>query len=527
LSRTNSIKDVIFASKGNQSIYTAGQALYADPPNAQILVAPGQWVFVNTDTGLSVGNTATKTTTPNIAIGLAIDLDGDGISDDIRWAYRSISGCSLVSHSAQVANCGVPGISDIYFSDCIECGQTYTIELHVYNPDTEAFGRGWQGSDIYSFSYTPPCGDCTTGDCPDVTVTPEQLRCGLYNVIKGINVDPNWSSRLNNFPLAPNFNYPFDVVQLYDESDGLTFKEFCLTESDGTCIDCVNLPDVGGFSSSAGELDVTFSPTTWVTENATKVSKSAHLKRVASEITRLLDGNGQAVYVPATGNCCTNHKLYVSSCLTDFVLLDGDDSAISSCQNVNPFTDVTIYNECQDCDATNTTNSYTAGLRFFAQAFRGECDCIPGNLAIPEYYSEIEAYAKGGFPQGAAYTKIVQHATIAEGQGFQWQSREFESLRRHSHEDFVYEVYAGKHGQPVANDRYNHVTTNCNDSYCVIHHKVASEAKHSIAGERWFPPIQVTFLIPTADTTTRDSFLETYNAYFSGGACGQASISCA
>lgn len=531
MSRTTAIREVVFASKDNQAIYATGQALYSNPSSqfasdSVILVNPGQWVFVNTDTGQSVGPEATKTNTPNIAIGLAIDLDGDGISDFIRWAYDSISGCSGVSHSATPANCGVANITDVMFS-CIECGQTYTLEVHVFNPDSEAFGLGYAGSDIYSFSYTVPCGDCTSGDCPETTVSADQLMCGLYNTIKGINVDPNWDIRLNRWPIEPNYKYPFDVAQLYNANGVLaTTYEFCLNETDGECVDCVNFTDIGGFSTTLGDLDVTFSPVTYVTENEVKVSKRAHLERVANLITTSLDGHGTATYLPPTGNCCS-HKLEINTCYTDFVLNDGDGAPISTCGTSNPFSAITVYNECQDCDNANTTTTYTAGLRFYSKAVQGKCDCIPGNQALAEYFSELEVYPKLGFAEGGAKVIVKQNATIAEGQGFAWQGREIEALRRYSSEDFVYGNSTGRYGVPALNDRLSHITTNCRDSYCIITQKVAPEMKHSIAGERWFPPAQVTFLIPTGDTVTRDSFLATYNAYFSGGACGLGTLSCA
>jgi hypothetical protein len=406
---------------------------------------------------------------------------------------------------------------------CIECGQTYTLEIHVFNPDTEAFGRGYAGSDIYSFSYTPSCGDCTGDDCPETTVSADQLMCGLYNVIKGINVDPNWDLRLNRFPIEPNHKYPFDVAQLYD--GGTTTFEYCLTESDGECLDCVNLVDVGGFESTTGSLDVTFSPATWVTEDEVKVSKRVHLERVAKAITTSLDGHGTAIYLPPTGNCCS-HKLEVNTCFTDFVLVDGDDATIAPCASSNPFSSITLYNECQDCDNANTTTDFTAGLRFFSRAVQGQCDCIPVNHALVEYFVDLEIYPRAGFAEGGAKVLLRQEPTIAEGQGFVWQSREIEALRRYSSEDFLYGNATGRYGTPALNDRLSHITTNCRDGYCIITQKVAPESKHTIAGERYFPPAQITFLIPTADTATQTSFLETYNAYFSGGACGLGTLAC-
>lgn len=531
MSRNNSIREVVFASSGNQSIYATGQALYTTPTSFNsndsiISVLPGQWVFVNTDTGLSVGPEATKANTPNIAIGLGVDTNDDGITDYIRWAYDSISGCgSVVGHSGTAANCGRPPIQDLYFG-CIECGQTYTIEIHVTNPETNAFGIGPNGSEIYSFSYTPSCGDCNSDDCPETTVSADQVMCGLYNVIKGIHVDPNWDIRLNGFPIDPKHTYPFEVAKLYnDDGSTATTFEYCLTESDGACIDCVNLTDVGGFTATG--LAETFSPATWVTESATKVSKRAHIARAVSLITAALDGNGSAVYIPPTGNCCDNHKIEVNTCLTNFTLKDGDNVTITPCSTSNPFSAITNYNECQDCDNENTTTTYTAGLRFYGLAHQAACDCLPGNQTIVEYFSEIQVFPKFGFADGGSKTAVRQTQTIAEGQGYYWQTRELQSLRPYTGQAFHWANWGGKYGSPNATDALSQVTTNCRDSYCVLTQRVAPLSHHNIAGERYFPKATIYFLIPQNDTTTRTSFLATYNAYFAAsGDCALSSLAC-
>lgn len=535
MSRNNSIREVVFASSGNQEIFATGQALWSTPTtfssgDSFISVLPGQWVFVNTDTGLSVGPEATKTNTPNIAIGLGVDLNGDGISDFIRWAYDSISGCgSVQGHTASPAQCGVPPITDLFFG-CIECGQTYTFEVHVTTPETYAFGVGPNMSEIYSFSYTPSCGDCTTEDCPDTTVSADQVMCGFYNIIKNIHVDPNWDIKLNGFPVQADHKYPFEVAKLYnDDGSTSTTFEFCLTETDGACIDCVNLSDVGGAQSTLGAFDETFT-NTWVTENEVKVSKRIHIERVITLIDAALDGNGNAVYIAPTGNCCDNHKIEVNTCLTDFVLEDGDGAAITPCGDSNPFSTITNYNECQDCDNANTTTTYTAGLRFYGKSTQGACDCIPGNQAINEYFSEIRVFPKSGWADGGAKTVERQTQTLAEGQGFVWQARELAAIRRYTGEDFVYGLSVGRYGTPAENDVLSHVTTDCHDSYCVIAQRVAPYAAsaHNIAGERFFPKATVFFLIPQNDTTTRTSFLTTYNAYFAAaGECALSSLSCA
>lgn len=536
MSNTTSLRTSVIPTSNDIAVYTSGQPIYSaasgfGKKDSTVLVAPGQVVFYNPATKLSTGSAATFATAPLIKIGVGIDLNNDGQSDDIRWFNDGFSGCSMRDMAGRAPICGVPSITDGFFG-CIKCNETYTIEVQVYDPTTLAFGQPGIGF-IYHFSYFYPCGDCTSGDCNEQTPNGDEVMCGLYNKIKGIENDPNWDITLNNLPLPSDHEYRFDVAKLYDGAagfaDGTTF-EYCLTGSDSTCKDCDLYDPIGGYSLT-GESDVAFSPVT-VTEVSEGVFKStkAQVQSAVDQLNVALGGSGSAIFIPAVGNCCSNNKIEINTCLLDFELqTDGDGTVISTCDEgpTNPFSTFTTPSECQDCDSQDNTFTLTNGLRFYSKPIEGECDCIPGNRALVEYFSEVEVYFKRGWELSG--TKVVkrQYATLPKGQGFQWQAREIANFRDGFTEPFVTNNWGGKYGFPDANDILRQVKVDCTDSYCVIGGTYQGKTRHDNTGETSFVPQTVYLLIPDDHSTAKASILTAWNNLFTGTQCGVASITCA
>ncbi len=534
MANTTSNKTTILASTANTAVYTAGLALYSTPGYGKpstVLVPTGTWVFYNPATGLSTGEAATKSTVPLLKIGVSVDLDDDGIADDIQWFNDGFNGCSMRNHAGRTPSCGLPNIRDIFFG-CIECNQTYTIEVQVYDPITESFGEPGIGY-IYHFTYHYPCGNCTTGDCVDSTPNADEVMCGLYNKIKGVENDPNWDITLNSIPIGGQHEYLFDVSKLYDGTapdfaDDTTF-EYCLTGADSTCDNCDNYTEIGGYNLNVGGgEDVAFSPATFSGTPGSGVSKKSQIISAVSQLNEALAGNGSAVFLPAVGNCCTNNKIEVNTCLTGFELLKGDNSTITPCATSNPFSALTTYSECQDCDSANGEILTTVGLRFYSKPVQGKCDCIPGNHALVEYFSEVEVYFKRGWNTNGGVRSVVrQQGTLPKGQGFQWQSRQIRHMQDGFQEPFFEDLKVGKYGLFADNSRLGRVTINCKDNYCVMGGTYQGKTRHDNMGETSFVPQDVYALIPNDHSTAKTSFLAAWNAYFAGGDCGIAALTCA
>lgn len=529
---TTSLRTSILVATADTAVLGNGVAVYTGPSawgkkDSRINMTIGQFVFMDATTKLGKGTTATKSTVPLVKIGVAVDNSGKGIPDDIRWANDGISGCSLRDLDGRAANCGLGNIADLHWGQVV-CGQTYTIEVEAHDPITEAFGGRDLGY-IYSFSYTHKCGDCSTGDCVDPTPNADEVMCGLYNKIKGIHNDPNWDILLNDLPLPVDHEYRFDVAKLFDGdsadfADDTTF-EFCLTQTDGDCVSCDRFTDIGGYS--LGEGTVLFSPATYINDGETFYSTRGHIESVVSQLEAALGGNGSVVFLPAVGNCCTTHKLEINTCLLDFALFDGEGVEIEPCNASNPFSAWTVYSECQDCNSANGTITPVAGLRFYSKPFEGECQCLAGNKAHAEYYSEVIPYFRRGWKDGCIRKLVRQHGTIPEGQGFFWQAKEIQNLRYAFNAPFVVNNWGGKYGFPEDNDLLNQVTVDCKDSYCVISGTIQSKTRHDVTGETSSVPQTLYILIPTSFTTAQTSILLALNNYFTGGDCGLATISCA
>lgn len=527
MANTTSNRTQIIAGSLNEAVYGAGLPIFGVPSgwgkkDSTVLVPPGKFVFYNPDTELSTGEAATRSTVKNLMIGVGVAGKDPAISVDIAWLSDGFSGCAQRNLTGKSSACGLPDIVDIMWGDCVQCNQTYTIEVEVYSPYTESFGE--LGKFIYHFTYHYPCGDCPTGDCVDPTPNPDEIMCGLYNKIKGIENDPNWDITLNNIPIGGDHEFLFDVSKLYDgtaPSDDTT-HEYCISGSDSTCEDCDNFTAIGGYDLGEGEGAVVFSPATFTGT----VSKRAHIDSAISQLNAALAGNGSAVYLPAVGNCCTNNKIEVNSCFLNFDLKDHVGASIAPCDESNPFTGQTVYSECQDCDSANSTNTFTVGLRFYSRAVEGECDCIPGNKALVEYFSEIRVYFKRGWENSKVRTLQRQYATLPKGQGFQWQAREIAAMQDGFREPFHDELRVGKYGLPGLTDRLNQVMTNCKERYCVIGGTYEGKTRHDNTGETNHMPLDWYILIPDDHSTAKTSVLNALNTYFTGAECGLPTVTC-
>lgn len=532
---TTSLRTSILVASADVAVLGNGVDVY-NPPSAwgkkdsSINMEIGQLVFMDPADKQGLGETATKSNTPLVKIGVAVDDDGKGAPTDVRWANDGISGCSMRDMSGKAAKCGLSNIADLHWGQVV-CGQTYTIEIEAHDPITEAFG-GRDFGYVYSFSYTHKCGNCQSGDCIEETPNADEVMCGLYNKIKGIEVDPNWDILLNNLPLPADHEYRFDVAKLFDGdspdfADETTF-EYCLEQTDSTCIKCDRFTPIGGYTLGS-DVDVVFDPATFTTDPDTEevYSTRAQIESAVAQLNAALGGNGSAVFLPAVGNCCSTHKIEVNTCLLDFELQDEDGATITPCDTSNPFEDWTIYSECQDCNSEDQTITPVAGLRFYSKAFEGACQCLPGNKAYAEYYSEIVPYFRRGWEDRCVQKKIRQYGTLPEGQGFQWQAKEIQNLRYAFNADFVVNNWGGKYGFPEDNDLLSRVTVDCKDSYCVLAGTIQSKTRHDVTGETSFVPQTLYILIPTGNTTAQTSILAAWNGYFAGGDCGLPTISCA
>ena len=265
-----------------------------------------------------------------------------------------------------------------------------------------------------------------------------------------------------------------------------------------------------------------FDPVTYVDAN----SRKAHIKSAISQLNAGLGANGSAVYLEAVGNCCTNNKIEVNTCKVDFQLLDHNGAAITPCATSNPFSDQTVYSECQFCGNANTTRTFSRGLRFYSKPVLPKIDPIPGNHTYQDYLSEVEVKFMRGWENSGSKTVVRQHPTLPKGQGFEWAAKEIKALREGFTQPYYVDNFGGNYGYPEPNDLLRQGLVDQNDAYCVIGGRYTGKGYVENTGESKAVPMDIYFLIKSDHTNAKTSILAALNNYFAGGDCGLPTITC-
>ncbi len=251
------------------------------------------------------------------------------------------------------------------------------------------------------------------------------------------------------------------------------------------------------------------------------------MEAIANQVTVALAGSGQASVVKCSGACC-DVKLEVNSCYENdgtvgagkFALLDCAGVIIPATATSNPFTDVAVYQPCEDCDNPASTKKFSCGLRFHAKPVEAECECIAGNNVPREVVSDIEIYAVAGFSEvGGAHMMRRQEPYEPEGQGYKWGVNERQSLERSRGENVENWLFGGRYGVPVAADIRNRLLAKCDEDYCVLSLRskfIGHDDKNSGMSRQ---PTNITYLLlSNAESGVLATELQAaFEAYFTGG----------
>lgn len=511
----------IFAVDGATAIAAAGP-LYAAPSvrgkrDSIPTIKPGVLVITDANKMNSLGAAPSASTHPKIRFAVGISIGNTGMTDYYRFS-APIASTALQAYDSSEAVCGQNGIQDFFFDECITRGKGYGIEVTVKNNESDSFGRknqGWR----YHFSYTPGWNACD--DC-DESVPADEVMCGLYNVINKLDAPGEWNIRLNGEVLPADHEFPFYVDKLYNANSTYEYNLAPDTTDDTTCENCLNYQAIGGVRSVAGDFDVTFSPVYHVTVGANEYSRAAAMEAIANQITVALAGNGSASVVPCTGKCC-EIKLEINSCLTDIQLFDDADTTITPTQVTNPFSAVSVYQECEDCDNPAATKTYAAGLRFRAKGkLRTEKNLIPTNNVPESFVSDIEVYPTESWASATGGTRVERKQSPVEpkGQGIKWQLREKRWLLEGDGERLVHHHKGGKHQEPVERDILRRLTIDDEKSYCVlgIKNRYTGHSDET-EGIVHTPSYNLNILVydPTGSNTLATSLQSALSGYFTEG----------
>lgn len=455
---------------GTQAIVPAGplQAVPAQSGGpAPYIIPPNRLIIADENLQNSLGAAPNPATNPTIHFGVGVDINGNGTVDYIRWS-SPFTAVSPETYDSDRPECGQSDIVDWTFSDCIRRGAPYTVEIVLKNNETESYNRKEQG-DRWSFTFTPSWDNCE--DCSEV-VSADELMCGIYNKINKLDAPGDWDVRLNGELVSSEIDIPFGVSKLFDANQGVgdTTFEFVFSPDqtdDSTCENCINYPDLGGFTANGGAIDVDFSiPVTDVGGNF--YTKKGLFERAAREIKEALGGHGDAIVRECTGPCC-DLILEVNTCYTDFALEDSEGAPIAPTNASNPFTAITVYQECEDCDHPAATKMHKAGLRFYGKPPYVEPNSLKTNNVPETTVTRVEVYPVNGFNQyGSFATTYRQHAAEPRNTGKELAVTERQLLETNRDELVEHHLRGGSLMAPVGDDIINHLLVNEDLPYCVV-----------------------------------------------------------
>ena len=121
---SNVTRENLLVAKGNYALLAVDTPLYQT--DGSISLMPGQLGIFSSKThkALSAGTVAAQ---DNIYIAIGMDMDGDGVSDQIRKvAGENLNKRQIQKASAEPPRGACPEIQDFMF-DCTDCGTDYVI----------------------------------------------------------------------------------------------------------------------------------------------------------------------------------------------------------------------------------------------------------------------------------------------------------------------------------------------------------------------------------------------------------------
>lgn len=504
---------------GNYGFAAAGQPLFSyvgKGKSARIIynVAPGQLVAYTVTNGVTLtvtGATLAASDIYELYVGVGVDLNGDGVTDDIRHiGIEHVSGCQPREVSTSSPRCGGPQVTDFYF-DCTKCDETYSVMVRVDDNQTRSFSPWNKSFSEFVGSIVTNCSSCD--DCP-VEHNCKEVACKLADALNGEldlkignNGYPDWKGQ--------GLPRPFFATRLHANS-----TVYCLgpkTDAE-LCEDCTYIDAIGG-----ANINGTFYPFTGVVNPADDTQ--AFIGQVDSIVAQLNEAfiteysQGQEGVNPHAGSAyatgsyqqCCPIQLHVNTCDETFELLDnsngtGIEGSPIYGVKTNPFTvhgTVTTPLDCIDCDDSPTSSAFPCGIRVIAEQIKGDCNCyIDQPLAF--YGRKIEILPFGEGWRGKPWrVKEVQAMELPSGFGAWIQWLEYQDLpegrgRRFSRSN----VNKGWANLPDKKSRIkNAVTAKCDKNYCSYYMKSFVEKK-KLSDEYGVITVHSNVHIPNTDATT-------------------------
>ena len=382
---SNALIERHIVAYGNYPLAAGGQDLFSCPVNTGRKIkqkifyngSPGQLVAYTYDVNTSTvpvtvdpGDIATLTT--DLYVGVFVDLDNDGVADDVKLlAGEKFDKCNVLQASVGTPACGQP-VVEAATADCVECNTTYQAKVTIDKSTTRSWGP-WNktGAEIMG-TYTPECNGCDT--CPS-TVDPKEVICGLVDSLNDeIEVKimdrlyPDWKQR--------GSDKMYRVVRGHDN-----WYTYCLTpdaaDCNGDCNTIAGIKQVVVDEGGGNEATTVFSGNL----NAADPTKTdlGMVKNIAQQIELAIEAalgphTGFAVVTQGATSCCAM-QLHVITCDANFRLDDVTDTEITPCTSAvdTAFTFPTEWT-CADCgDSAPADYTPPAWMAVIAEPEAPEC----------------------------------------------------------------------------------------------------------------------------------------------------------
>ena len=428
-----------------------------------------------------------------LRIGVGYDVDGIGISTDIRLIGPDrLEGCLLNQVAAYGPQCSVAEIQAIY-PGCISC-EEFTVQVTVDDNKTRSFSDIFASKEKFTSTYIPDCATCD--DCP-VDITCDELMCGIVDQLNN-----DLDLRING-KLYPDWNgvgveRDYRAVKLH-----ANWYSYCISPDTGEtgCKDCYRFDDLTTFDVDSvsknfvGVVDP---------KDATK-TLVAQLEYAAMQIEAEIQADlgkhaGFAFVSKGMGDCCPV-QLHVVTCDDTFTI-----AGLTPCApGITQFPDFTENGVCQECGSSPTVTTPTCGLAVIAKQDQEDCDCYL-NLESAYYGRHITVDVLGN-SKTARYTKraTLQEGVLPANFGAEVQNKEYAQIaggmgRTYSNTN----TFQGKLGRPESQSKLRHaITADCKTSYCSYFFGAGATGATLVGQSPITRQIDNYIWVPENDTTTQ------------------------
>lgn len=460
---------------GNYGFVANGTALYKVVKKGEKFtkyynVAPGQPVMWAGD---AVGTTPPNTIAPanllvthlpNLKIGVGVSTKGNGITDAIRLLTPGdLEGCTIDQLDAFAPQCATPHIKAIY-PECVSC-DTITAKVKIYDNDSISFSENaLKAYHEFTASYTPDCSSCA--DCPDRTVTCDEVVCGL---VDALNNDTDF--RINGDPYPHYYNTgverPYKAFKIWN-----TWKSYCIAPEVGEgCTECNAIEALTTFTIN--NVNYNFDLKNPADNTQTLVDQlEIAVDLINAKFEETIGKHGGFAFLSrGQGKCCPV-QLFVTTCDEDFAI-----AGLTDCSDaIEQWPEFTKKGTCKQCGTTDETETPSCGIGIFTSPDIEDCDCFTLNQPRQFYDRWIMGF---DIISGSGNDKTPKYSRQAEllvpqrasGFGSQIQYLEFSgNIDAIGEEGFDYDLGNDVEGwldlPRVTSRLRNSITADCNKSYC-------------------------------------------------------------